>query len=356
MKSPKPLTFRLAAGVPSGVRLPQFDALKGLAMALVLEYHWHGATGAVNGDALKGEVGVDIFLIASGILLGINSQDLSAGEFLKRRFFRIFPSYWAALALFLYFNLRCFADHRPASDIWLHVVGLHGFARPGDFSAINDSFWFISVIVLLYAAFLGLRRRLGDLGLLIAVGGALTLGLSVYYQATGNGGGAGHLAVRIPSVFLGLILGRVASGRPVEFSLGPTSAIGLALLAYLAVERWYVFEYPLLGLAWVVGFLSADRWLRRRHGGRVLLSAFSFLGVYSYEIYLLHQPLIRDYNKWTLAACWQILEPSHLQILASMAAALGVVMVASVLLHRASDALFRTLRTSRRPAPALGEA
>ncbi|HEX3730831.1 MAG TPA: acyltransferase family protein [Opitutaceae bacterium] len=347
MKRPAPLTFQLAAGVRRGVRLPQFDALKGLAMALVLEYHWHGAAGLPGPDALKGEVGVDIFLLASGILLGINSQDLQPREFLQRRFLRIYPAYWFALALFLCLNAHFFGDHRPWQDIALHVAGLHGFGRPEFFSSIDDSFWFISIIVLLYGAFLVLRRRLGDLGLLLLVGGGLTLLLADYYDATQNAGGGGHLAVRVPTVFLGLILGRIASGRPLEFHWSPVGVAGIVLLAYLALMRWYVFEYALIALAWTVAFLAADRWLRRRHGGRVLLAGFAALGVYSYEIYLLHQPLIRDYDRLAMARWWQIVYPTPFQVWVAMLAGAAVTAGAAWLLHRASEALFRR----RRPAP-----
>jgi len=263
---------------------------------------------------------------------------------LKRRCLRIYPSYWVALFLFLYLNSKYYTDDRSPADIWLHIVGLHGFARPEFFSAVNDSFWFISVIVLLYAVFLLLRRRLHDIGFMVGAGCLLTLAACTYYQQTNSTGGLSHLGVRIPSVFLGMILGQVASGRPSELRFSPLCAIGLLAIAYLSLFKGLVFVYPVAALAWIVSFLAVDRWLRRRRPGRVLLAGFSFLGVYSYEIYLLHQPLIRDYNRLFLVNLWQIGSPTPAVLGTSVAVAFLLVVLASVLLHRANEFLFRALR------------
>ena len=72
--------------------------------------------------------------------------------------------------------------------------------------------------------------------------------------------------------------------------------------------------------------------------------AFAFLGLYSYEVYLLHQPLIRDYSRHALAVWWQVLQPSRGDLLAGIIGALLLVFFLSVWLHRATERLFRPLR------------
>jgi peptidoglycan/LPS O-acetylase OafA/YrhL len=251
------------------------------------------------------------------------------------------------LAFFLLYNAKFFADHRSPLDIGLHILGLHGFGRPQYFTAINDSFWYISIVVLLYAVFLGLRRHLHDLALVVGVGGLLTAALCIFYQATDSTGGLIHLAVRVPDLFIGLVLGQLASGRPLEIRYTPMLAAGLVGIAYVSVFRGVNFGDPLAGLGWIAIFLWINRRLRQVRAGRAVAAVASFLGVYSYEIYLIHQPLIRDYDRLALFDWWQLSPPTQGQFFAAMIVTFAGVVLVSILLHRATEFLFRSLR---RPA------
>ncbi len=333
---------QLAPGLPPGSRLPEIDRLKGFALILVVINHASGALGMT--DWVHGEVGVDIFLILSGFTLALNSGALSARQFFLRRFLRIYPAYWIALAVFLYCNARTFADHRPAADIWLHVIGLHGFARTQFFSSINDSFWFISIIVLLYVVVFFLRRQMHDLALVAGTGAFLTAAICGFYLWTGNLGALLHLGVRLPDLFIGLIAGQLASGRKTELKLGPLLAAGLLALGYLTVYIGVNYGDCVGGLAWIALFLCADRLLLKSALAAPFVRGFGFLGLYSYEIYLLHQPLIRDYNRRALADWWQVLQPSRAELAVSIAAALVLVVFLSVWLHRTTEFILRPLR------------
>jgi peptidoglycan/LPS O-acetylase OafA/YrhL len=335
--------LQLSPALPPGARLPEIDRLKGLAILLVLYNH---ATGALRvTDWVHGEVGVDIFLMVSGFTLALNSGRLSAGQFFQRRFLRIFPAYWVALALFLAGNAHFFADHRPAADIWLHIFGLQGFGRPEYFASINDSFWFISIIVLLYPIFFCLRRHLGDLALIAGVGSLLTAGVCGYYLHTRNAGGLLHLGVRLPDLFIGMIAGQLASGRKSEFRFSLILALGLAAFGYVSVIQGVNFGDPAAGMGWIVVFLWIDRLLVRSPAADGYASLFSFLGLYSYEIYLLHQPLIRDYPGVAMAAWWQVARPDRHEFAVAMIGALVVVLILSVQLHRATEFMFKRFRS-----------
>jgi peptidoglycan/LPS O-acetylase OafA/YrhL len=334
--------IQLSPAFPPGTRLPEIDRLKGLALILVILNHANGALG-VN-DWSHGEVGVDIFIILSGFTLALNSTALSAREFFQRRFLRIYPAYWAALALFLFGNAWIFADHRPAADIWLHLAGLHAFARPGYFSSINDSFWFISIIVLLYVVFFFLRRHLHDLALVAGTGALLTAAICEFYLRTGNLGALLHLGVRLPDLFIGLIAGQLASGRKAEVKVSAPLVAGLLAIGYLTVYVGINFGDPLGGVAWIALFLWADRLLMQSPAAALFAQGFGWLGLYSYEVYLLHQPLIRDYDRHALAVWWQVMQPTRGEYVASIVGALVFVFFLSVWLHRATDFLFRSVR------------
>ena len=92
---------------PSG-RLVELDAIRGLAVILVVLYHYstwqHQSAGySVTQAAFEfwdGKVGVHLFFIVSGfvIFLTLNSTR-TLYEFVVHRFARLYPAYWLGVAL-----------------------------------------------------------------------------------------------------------------------------------------------------------------------------------------------------------------------------------------------------------------
>src|SRR5471030_1269709 len=109
------------ASTAAGARWPMLTALRGLAILLVVLYHGGGVL--VWADRLHGEIGVDIFLLLRGYLPSPGSCDTPGWVFLRRRFFRIFPAYWTALALVVVLGTAL--RHRVFGfpDILLHATG-----------------------------------------------------------------------------------------------------------------------------------------------------------------------------------------------------------------------------------------
>ncbi|MGC1418184.1 MAG: acyltransferase [Candidatus Acidiferrum sp.] len=95
-------------------RIPELDGLRGIAIAMVLLYHYFqqtlvarpGSIAAHMQSALGlGWSGVDLFFVLSGFLIGGILLDAKASTnffqvFYRRRFFRIVPLYAAILILF----------------------------------------------------------------------------------------------------------------------------------------------------------------------------------------------------------------------------------------------------------------
>lgn len=84
--------------------------LRGVAASLVVGFHLQAAARNEGFDpglfALfrKGEAGVDIFFVLSGFVIfhaAAQAPGLTAGQFLRQRFWRIVPPYWAVLGLTL---------------------------------------------------------------------------------------------------------------------------------------------------------------------------------------------------------------------------------------------------------------
>lgn len=319
---------------PSG-RWALIDEVKGVAMLLVLVYHTTGMLGWDN--VLHGEVGVDVFLIVTGVMLAARSATLPTRDFLRRRFFRILPAYWLALGLFFVLHRLVFGSFHSWGTLALHAVGAHGFVAEDQFFAINDSFWFISLLVAGYAVFLAVRSRLDDLSFLAGVGGGLTLVACLAYGETHHQAGLIHLAIRIPSFFAGLVLGQLASGRPWTLRLDGWLALGLGCLSYLAMFRGVFLGYLVYALA-IIAFAAVLH--RELRGTRWLAwwpALLGWVGALSYEIYLLHQPLMRDYSREALKHWGGIRNPTTGQHVAAIAGALVVVLGLAWLLHRALE-------------------
>ena len=116
-----------ATGENRGVRLENVQALRGVAVLLVMMFHLHGLESLfVRGAHLLpsacgiGRGGVDLFFVISGLVMVVSTHGRwgglrTGGRFLLRRILRIYPLYWlyslATLSVFL-------LPAGQVSDIW----------------------------------------------------------------------------------------------------------------------------------------------------------------------------------------------------------------------------------------------
>jgi peptidoglycan/LPS O-acetylase OafA/YrhL len=277
------------------------------------------------------------------------------GQFLRRRFLRIYPAYWLALAAGLLLQRKLYDTHRSWENIWQHAVGIHAYSRLLYFSDISDPFWFISMIVAAYLVFACIRKRLDDLSLVVAVAGVLSLFATVVYIENGHVGGLISLAIRIPDFFVGVIAGRLlcAGTAELRFNL----LLGIGLLSFyvqtFCFDTQSTYTLPALGI--IATWLGLRHFLVKAYHGRVFLAAFALLGLISYEIYLFHQPLIRDYAAYVYNHVLGIPAPTKAQLLHGIFAGLAVTLVISTGVHMAFEwawGRFNLGGAGRRKAPA----
>jgi peptidoglycan/LPS O-acetylase OafA/YrhL len=343
----------LTPRVAPGQRIDAIDELKGLAIALVIFYHSGGVLDYPN--RIHGEIGVDIFLMLSGFTLAMNSATMPLGQFFRRRFLRIYPAYWLALAAGLLIQRKLYDTHRSWENIWQHIVGIHAYSRLLYFSDISDPFWFISMIVAAYLVFACIRKRLDDLSLVVAVAGVLTLVATVVYIKNGHVGGLISLAVRIPDFFVGVIAGRLLSAGTAELRFN--LLLGVGLLCFYVQTFFFDTQssYTLPALGIIATWLGLRHFLVKAYHGRVFLGAFALVGLISYEIYLFHQPLIRDYAGYVYNHVFGDPAPTKTQLLHGIFAGLAVTLVLSTGVHMAFEWAWRHFNlggASRRKAAA----
>jgi peptidoglycan/LPS O-acetylase OafA/YrhL len=109
---------------------------------------------------------------------------------------------------------------------------------------------------------------------------------------------------------------------------------GLVLFAYLPYLQGFIFFSPIAALALMAGFT----FIWKRFAPKPVLESSSrvltFLGNHSLEIFLLHQPLIREYNYYLHGRWFNIPTPTPGSLMVGMAIGITVTLLVSVELRQ----------------------
>jgi peptidoglycan/LPS O-acetylase OafA/YrhL len=314
---------------------PNVNFLRAFAALLVLVYHvieltpWPAFPTA--GLALLfrvGWVGVDLFFVISGFVIGLSAIRLyrdGDGDyrrtFLRRRLARIVPLYVFTGAAFLYLvrpPMLLLSWEKLAVQIGSHLVFLHNL-HPWLHSSINGANWSVAaemqfyVLVMLAVPLLSrldLRWLLAG-GLLVAWGSR-----ALAYWATrdlGNPNTTFVYATQVPAMLdafaIGLCIARLHLDGTIQRLVVRHGAIlrsvtaGVFAIALCIAWNSYWAQSDYWGNAWMVIFWRTA--LALMFGALVLLAAqmpdmtrlwplrpLNYLGEISYGIYLWHLPVI----------------------------------------------------------------
>ena len=340
----------------SGGRLPELDGLRAVAILLVLAYHAlpHVPVRWIQQDVNIGWVGVDLFFVLSGFLIGGTLLDHRAAPnyysvFFARRFFRIVPLYALVVAPgLLVVGLGCqrwFAGHslanQPTSAIWFCPFFLQNVAVSLFWLLPKYLIptWSVAVEEQFYLLLPPLVRRLKPRQL------RLILGLGILSAPVFRGGlllAFGERAqtacyVLLPCRWDSLLLGAAAAlafrdGRRRQWLAGHRRGLhyiwggagaAAALLAWhspsLLNPVMAVFGYTVFDFFFAATLLLA---VLNPHGGlhRVLRQPFfKPIATVSYGLYLLHSPM--------LAVCESLCRGFHITYAEISWTATGVVAV-----------------------------
>ncbi|SEJ50504.1 acyltransferase family protein [Frateuria terrea] len=340
------------------------DGIRALAVLAVIAYHFGFGTSG-------GYVGVDVFFVISGFLIGsLIYEDAQAGRFSYLKFYtrrarRILPallvvlavSYLVMLVMATPTEMRNFSATAVASVFSVSNIELWrsmGYFRPNAqlnpllmtwSLGVEEQFYLLVPVVLLFLRRWPLRWRLWSLaGLLVAsfvlaCVGMLFTPAGVFYM----------LPTRAWELGAGVLLGVVAihrNQRPGESGSGSGSgwgaearaAAGLLLilvptLTYRSDTPVPYMAVPVLGTVLLLG--SSTSFINRC---LLSLPAVRFVGLISYSLYLWHWPVISMTNMVSVH------EPS----LALRLVLLVGVFCLSWLSYRYVEQTFRRSRTSPR--------
>lgn len=306
------------------------DHIRGVAILIVFIYHclaaaygfdyfkWNG--WFLNFDANRsvlaifpatfGWIGVPIFFVVSGFCIHISHQkssNKSISSFFARRFFRIYPAYFVAILIFSF----CYPWHSIHFDsvssfgqFFSHFFLIHNFDKRS-FFGINSSLWSIAVefqLYLLYPVLMLLVRRLTWSTTLWIIGG-FEFGIRAF-------------AGIYDTIYDTFPTGWITSGAPFYYwfswSIGAAAAEAFLNRNSLPFSRVWGWTFPLLmvistfirpfaALAFLFAALSTvsviGLLLKNRQDGsvgssRLIPQHLRFVGIVSYSVYLLHQPIL----------------------------------------------------------------
>ncbi len=326
-------------------RLVTIDALRGMAALSIAVAHVSGnivMTFEQMGDSLLnilffpftvGIARVYLFFLISGFCIHLrwvkakvdpNRDTKKALEFIpfwKRRFWRLYPPYLIALAIYIFLELilgKLVFDRFFLWDLFAHVFMIHNLDANTVYS-FNGQFWTLAIEEQLYLAYFlliwvrvkwGWKAAIG-LTLLARVGWfAFT---PLVFNLTG---------FKIPAVeaSLGTWFLWAAGALAVEYAYGIvrlpkwTTNLGLGIVSLAACAAWYVYGFVALvdnpGVLskvwwltaqpmWGVTFFFLMNWfvsLENRTLGAAanrLLRVGAWFGIFSYSIYLMCEFVVR---------------------------------------------------------------
>jgi len=333
--------------VPSATRsvgrhIPALDGLRGIAIALVLVYHFdfvfnleygRESNWAIDGVASTfagaGWAGVDLFFVLSGFLItGILIDSRTAARrylatFYARRLLRIFPAYYVFLLLMLFVVLPAFDEPAAREALrdnfpW-YVLYLSNFLIAGLLNAVNTGLrgdflfvghvWSLAVeeqFYLIWPTFVLVFNQRA-LVWVCSVGVVVALVLRIILLALDLQIGLSTTLApaRMDALALGALVS-LAVRDPAGLgwltrSAGPAAIIALVGIAGLgiaegafALDSGWVRTVGFTGVAVLfAATLAIALRLRAASPAEAALSnsALRWLGHYSYAIYLWHLPI-----------------------------------------------------------------
>jgi exopolysaccharide production protein ExoZ len=303
--------------------LGNIQVLRGIACLLVVLYHTSTDESRfgmpfqpLHSVQWFGYAGVDLFFVISGFIIA-SSNRVNLGrpgqlpKYLFRRLWRIYPTYWAALAIITGL-WAVIAPHLFESITAWEIVETVALLPQQPMPRLIPAAWSLSYELMFYLVFASLfllPRRFA--GAVLLIWGVVVLSVPLIGYKPANR----FVALSLNPYVLEFLAGAAAAWRPMRLSgrsaLAAIIAAGawcpLAFLALdpaepLGVASDLSLRALVFGPAFLLVVLAASGW--ERGGGHLGLRPLEALGDASYSVYLAHSIALPASFYLTIAVKW----------------------------------------------------
>jgi peptidoglycan/LPS O-acetylase OafA/YrhL len=286
------------------------DGVRGIAALLVVLFHYHAYVSPL--EVQSAYLAVDLFFLMSGFVLGhAYEEKIAAGMTLKRfflmRFVRLYPLYLIGTLLAIGVPVVGLLLHRSLGWTWEMMVFAavpallmlpgpsNGMAGPV-FYPFNGPAWslFFEILVnVLYAALLRLRAPVVEKSLFLLAVPVLIFAAFSFGSLNGWQVPQWWIALvrTVFSFFLGVQMIRFfRSGKLPRVRVPPAFALVAAIVMLVAgpPEAWRAL-YDIVCVCLVFPVII---WLCVTNEPRAMTRVYSFLGLISYPLYVIHVPAL----------------------------------------------------------------
>lgn len=268
-------------------RVRSLDALRGIAVLMVLGFHYsvrlpidNPGMPTLPWQLTWGEDGVQLFFAISGFVILLSlARTVTAYDFIRARFLRLYPAYWAGMVVTGLIVWLAGAERFMLDPLhWL--VNLTMLQSWFDVRSVDGVYWSLIVELCFYVIMLAIWRVGATRHLPVIVAGWLLLHpLWAWMPSLSWKIGHALIVEQLPWFAIGMAAWMHRSGQ-----LGRWQALALGgyaiLLAGLADPRAFLVG-SVIGLVFV---LLESGWL-----GWLAITPLLWLGDISYPLYLVHQ-------------------------------------------------------------------